>query len=780
MWSQVRRVLIIGVASLVVAACGSGGDADRPTTTDNTVAASVAPSGTISVYLNKSQSISITFGTSDGRSASGLSATGSLASLPAGWNGPSGGFECPVVGGGATCILELRYLPTMPSTGMLRVEFSYRANNGVSKQGSVIIDYSGLAPTLELLAGELGGSGNLDGPATEASFSFPRDVAIDASGTAYVVDLNVVRKITADGMVSTIAGARDASGAQDGVGSDARFNLPYSAAIGADDMLYVADSGNHSIRRVTPEGNTSAFAGGSAGTSDGIGGSAQFSIPRYVAADAGGNLYVTDGRRIRKVTPQGVVTTHPASALLVAEDAAGALLGGLAVDSSGVIYISDRNAIRRVMPDGVVTTFAGSVNERGHVDGVGTDARFSPPIGFTRDMVIDRSGNLYVNDYQTIRKITPDAVVTTLVGSPSGSADGVGTNARFGLPTGLGIGSQGALYVTDTGAYNVRKVTSEGVVTTFAGRSEEWAPARDGIGSDARFGYVSDIAIGPDGTAFVIDEGSVRKVERSGLVTTLPSGLGPPAYFSARGLAVDSGGTLWFTSRQWNINSRPPGEYVLIQYMTPDGVVTPFGDSSGQPYSLGTIPPPPYARDIAVSRDGVLYLRMTDSTLRTISPDRSANTLAGSGYGYSDGIGAAAKFAGDTGSVALDGQGNAYVADCGNHAVRKVTPAGIVTTIAGDAQSEGFADGVGAAARFRCPLGIAVDTGGTVYVSDSATIRRITPDSTVTTVIGTPPYFGQRLGPLPASLQFPNGVAVTEDGQLIITDRKAILITRGL
>ena len=434
------------------------------------------------------------------------------------------------------------------------------------------------------------------------------------------------------------------------------------------------------------------------------------------------------------------------------------------------------------MPDGTVTTFAGSVDVSGHVDGVGAEARFDPPSVFPRDLGIDRSGNLYVNDYHTIRKITPDAVVTTLAGNALevGSADGVGTDARFFLPTGLGIDSQGTLHVTDTGLYNLRKVTSEGVVTTFAGRSQEWTTARDGIGSDARFGYVSSIAIGPDGTAFVIDDGSVRKVERSGLVTTLPSGMGPPSYFSARGLAVDSGGTLWFTSSQWNINSRPPREYVVIQSMTPDGMVTPFGDSSGQPYSPGTIPPPPYARDIAVSRDGSLYLRMSDSTLRTISPDRVANALAGGSYGYSDGIGAAAKFAGDTGSVALDAQGNAYVADCGNHTVRKVTPAGIVTTLAGDAQSTGFADGVGSAAKFKCPLGIAVGAGGTVYVTDGATIRRITPDGTVTTVVGTPPYYGQRLGPLPASLVLAYGVAVTADGQLIVTDRHAILITRGL
>jgi sugar lactone lactonase YvrE len=178
---------------------------------------------------------------------------------------------------------------------------------------------------------------------------------------------------------------------------------------------------------------------------------------------------------------------------------------------------------------------------------------------------------------------------------------------------------------------------------------------------------------------------------------------------------------------------------------------------------------------------------MSDYTIRIISPDRVANTLAGTpgGYGYADGVGAAAKFS-STDNIALDGQGNLYVADCGNHSVRKVTPAGVVTTLAGDAQAAGFADGVGATAKFGCPRCITVDSRGTAYVLDGSpvangmTIRRITPDGAVTTVVGTPPYYGPSVGALPASLSWPWGVAVTEDGQLIITDQYAILITRGL
>ena len=158
MRSQFLRIFAISVASLVLAACGGGGGG--PHGSDNTVAASVTPTGTVSVYLNKSQSISITFGTSDGRSASALSVSSGLSSLPTGWTGPGNGFECPVVGVGATCTLALQYLPTTPVTGTFVLGFSYRANNGAPKQGSVTVDYSGLSPTLELLAGSIGGRGN--------------------------------------------------------------------------------------------------------------------------------------------------------------------------------------------------------------------------------------------------------------------------------------------------------------------------------------------------------------------------------------------------------------------------------------------------------------------------------------------------------------------------------------------------------------------------------------------------------------------------------------------
>jgi hypothetical protein len=303
-WSQIPRVLVICIASVASVACD--GDRGGPKGSDNTVAASVAPTGTVSVYLNKAQSISITFGTSDGRSASALRLSGGLASLPAGWTGPAGGFECPVVGTDAACALALQYLPTAPTTGSFALGFSYRANNGAAKQGSVTIDYSGLSPTLELLAGELGGPGNLDGPATEASFGYPSDVAVDASGSAYVVDMqnNIIRKIAPDGMVSTLAGARDAQGSQDGAGPGAQFYWPHSIAVGADGMIYVTDKVNRTIRGITPGGSTYTVAGGIEGTSDGTGGSAQFVSPMYLAADVGGNLYVTDGRRIRKVTPR--------------------------------------------------------------------------------------------------------------------------------------------------------------------------------------------------------------------------------------------------------------------------------------------------------------------------------------------------------------------------------------------------------------------------------------------------------------------------------------------
>ena len=244
---------------------------------------------------------------------------------------------------------------------------------------------------------------------------------------------------------TNFAGKPTNKGTNDGMGSAARFYQPEGIAVGNTGNVYVADRGNHTIRMITPDGivTTLAGAGGQSGANDGSGDAARFSSPIGLAVDGAGNVYVADSgnNRIRKVTPAGVVTTHASSGFNRPF--------GVAVDSSTNVYVADSNnhRIRKITPAGVVTTLAGGT--MGTNDGTGATARFTFPQG----VALDSATNVFVTDTQnyTIRKITPAGVVTTVAGAgrQSGTNDGIGTAARFSFPNGVSVDPDGYIYVVD-------------------------------------------------------------------------------------------------------------------------------------------------------------------------------------------------------------------------------------------------------------------------------------------------------------------------------------------
>ena len=406
---------------------------------------------------------------------------------------------------------------------------------------------------------------------------------------------------------------------------------------------------------------------------------------------------------------------------------------GVAVDGAGNVYVADRNnaTIRKVTPAGVVTTLAGSAGQNGSADGTGAAASFSYPSG----VAVDGAGNVYVadSDNNTIRKVTAAEVVTTLAGSVglSGSADGTGAAARFSYPTGVAVDGAGNVYVADYYNDTIRKVTPAGVVTTLAGTAGQYGSA-DGTGATARFSYPTGVAVDGAGNVYVADSdnNTIRKVTPAGVVTTLAGSSGQQgsadgtgaaaSFYNPRGVAVDGSGNVYVADSDNN----------TIRKVTPAGVVTTLAGSSGQ-------------------------------------------------RGSADGAGAAASFYNPTG-VAVDGAGNVYVADTDNYTIRRVTPAGVVTTLAGTAGQYGSADGTGATARFSYPSGVAVGAGN-VYVADQ-TIRKVTPAGVVTTIVGAAPSSpltpsSSIPGPLPAALGAPNGVAVNQiTGSLYLTDAYAVLV----
>jgi NHL repeat len=322
------------------------------------------------------------------------------------------------------------------------------------------------------LAGSVLTSGSADGPAASALFGDPTGLALDAAGNIYVADNqnNTIRKLSAAGQVTTLAGRAGQMGSADGTGTNASFNSPSGIILAPNGYLYVTDTGNNTIRAISTGGVVTTLAGlaGQVGATNADGSLARFSSPLGLAVDADGTLYVADSGNhlIREVTSTGVVTTFAGLAgVWGTSDGLGtnALFNGpvgLAFDSAGNLFVSDsaNHTIRKINSGGSVTTWAGLAGVDGTADGVGNAARFGKPA----ELKMDRGNDLFVVDsfYHTIREISPTAVVTTVAGQggQGGSANGLGGAARFFNPYGLAIDHNGNLRVSDTYNQTIRFV----------------------------------------------------------------------------------------------------------------------------------------------------------------------------------------------------------------------------------------------------------------------------------------------------------------------------------
>lgn len=309
--------------------------------------------------------------------------------------------------------------------------------------------------------------GYLDDVGLNAQFNTPYGLATDALGNVFVADFfnDRIRKVTPSGTVTTFAG-NGQRGLANGDRSSASFNRPTGLAVDASGTVFVADYGNHAIRKITASGVVSTLAGGNgAGSTNGPGLSASFSSPSGVAIDQASNVIVADygNNSIRKISSTGVVTTVAGSGTPGSVDASGTTATffgptGVAVGNSGNIFVADagNDKIRKIDADGTVTTFAGSGN-RASLDGIGIEASFFGANSITSDS----AGSLYVGERfrHRVRKISAGGLVSTLAGSDtSGSFDGNGGAAQFNNPSGVATDVFGNLFVADSGNFSIRKI----------------------------------------------------------------------------------------------------------------------------------------------------------------------------------------------------------------------------------------------------------------------------------------------------------------------------------
>jgi len=654
---------------------------------------------------------------------------------------------------------------------------------------------TGPAPLSGIVSTPVGRAPYVVGTGANAGFSFPTAIATNGLGSAVVADTgnNVIRQINmATGAVTLLAGSPGEAGSADGTGSAARFSFPTGVTFDSAGNVVVADSGNHTLRRITLAGVVTTLAGsaGATGTANGTGAAARFNQPAGLAADALGNVFVADSSNhaVRRVTSAGVVTTLAGSiGVSGINNGTGSAAGfntpsGLALDGAGSLYVSDsyNYAIRKItVATGAVTTLAGSAGLPGTTDATGSLARFFNPTGLT--LIGD---DLYVVDTfnHAVRKVVVSTgVVSTVAGvrGASGYANGTSAAARFNLPGGL-ASSDGKLLVADTFNQRVRQIDpATASVTSVAGNYGSQGAA-DGLATDARFGGPDAVAVDSAGVTYVADGvyGTIRKVTTAGVVSTLAGtaglsgaadGVGPAAAFSnPAGLAIDASG---------NVLVADTGNHT-IRKVTPAGVVSTIAGLAGNPGAANgarAVARFNSPRGVAVDASGnVLVADTGNHTIRRITPAGVVTTVAGTAglSGSAAGVGAAARFSSPSG-IAVDTAGKIYVADTFNHAIRRIALSDAVSALAGTPGVAGTSNGAGAAARFTLPTGIALDSAGQAYVADAGnnTVRRVTAGGVVSTLAGTAGRIGTADG-TGGSARFSGSrsLAVNPAGSVVVAD----------
>jgi sugar lactone lactonase YvrE len=556
------------------------------------------------------------------------------------------------------------------------------------------------------------GFGGDGGPAALAQLYDPAAIAVDAKGNLFIADTgnHRIRKVSPEGSISTVAGSgRSGFGGDGGPATSAALKEPSDVVVGEEGTLFIADRGNHRVRKVSPAGVISTIAGKGTAKSSGDGGpaaSATINLPGDLVLDSRGNLYVTDfgdGRpgsddgkrpwiysngRVRKITPSGIISTVSGPKPPIGPSAPPWGPAGLAVDALDNLYVFDTyQRLVKIAANGQVVFGMDPMSNptpppqpgfRGD-NGPASSAMLNLP----GSVAVDEAGNVFFadNGNYRVRKVSLSGVITTVAGSGvkghfPGEEGGSALSARFGDGFRITMDQPGNLLVVDPGSHRVLKVTSSGMIGTVAGNGTPGYSGDGGPAASAQLQYPWDVTVDRAGNVFISDQGNsrVRKVTPSGIISTMAgngtrgfSGDGGRA-ISARldtlyTVAVDDAGSLFIATAE----VRRRDSLLRIRKVSPSGMITTIDTAKFQ-----------VAPIIAVDRAGNLF------GLEWGTHFGRALRMGTSGEGIVVAGGDAPAFNGDTGPIysiglsgpqdlAVDGAGNLYIADTKNHRIRKVT-----------------------------------------------------------------------------------------------------------
>lgn len=661
----------------------------------------------------------------------------------------------------------------------------------------------GLAQTITTFAG---GARAIDGAqAVTQSIDAPHGVLSDGAGGYYFSasgEGSRLYHVDADGNLHLIAGgSRPGFAGDGGQSASAQLNSPEDVVVGPDGSIFFADTGNMRIRKITPDGVIKTVAGNGDSLSSGSDGGPAVSVPIYrpehIAVDGAGNLFIADwfGCRIRKVSVSGTMTTVAGNGVCAsvgdggpAKSAQVGHVEAIAVDQSGNLFFGDGSRIRRIAANGFISTFAGGSQSGFSGDGgPATVARLTSVNG----LAIETSGNLLFIDYLRIRKIMPNGVINTVAGTGMSGFSGDGgsaLSATLTFPSAISVDMAGNVLIADTGASRIRKITTNGTISTVAGTY----PGDGGPATSTRV-FPRGLAFDAADNLLIADVARIRKITKAGIIsevagsTIAASGTGPgngdggPAsaarFSEPAGIAIDASGNTFV------LDCAGP-----VRKINADGIISTIYQSSGQffvsnfcRYFLDYDGILKVFSGIAADSEGNLFIAETGRhRILKITPAGVVSTFAGTGTPGFSGDGGAATSANlmSPSGLALDKSGNLFIADSENGRIRKVNSAGFISTY------------VDTNATMGSVAALVIDRVGNLYFSTlirdwdtfeySSLIRKVTPDGNISTVagVGRPGSNGDGGPAIAAELSLVTGLALDSAGNLFLADELAGRVRR--